>query len=114
MIMKKDNMVQELFKIIKNDYKAKEISLSKVSKYFLEYGDKPTISEISEGYISANEDFKIFIKDANTENSFLPDELRKYDMYIISYKNGKLLSVFYREEFGENKELVNLIESFKR
>lgn len=113
MIINKNYDVQKLFEILEKNYKLKEVALQELYKYFSEYSKDSSLKEITEGYIQNDEDSKIYIKDASSENGFLPDEQKKYDLYILSYKNKKLISSFYREEFGGNIELIRLIESFK-
>lgn len=105
--------VENLFKVIEEKYKLKQVSLHELYKYFSEYKKDSSLSEITEGYLHPGEHVKIYVRDASTENAFLPDDLRKYDLYVLCYAGKNLISTFYREEFGENEEIINLIETYK-
>lgn len=114
MTINKDFDVNNLFEVIEKKYKLKQVPLQELYKYFSEYKKDSSLSEITEGYLQLGERVRVYIRDASTENAFLPDELKKYDLYILCYADKKLISTFYREEFREDEELINLIESFKR
>ena len=114
MTINKDFDVNNLFEVIEKRYKLKQVSLQDLYKYFSEYKKDSSLSEITEGYLQSGEHVKIYVRDASTENAFLPDELRKYDLYILCYTGKNLISTFYREEFGVNEEIINLIETYKR
>lgn len=114
MISTKDFDVSNLFEILGKKYKLKEIVLEELYNYYpSEYSEGESLLDISEGFFQNHDMVKIFIGDASGENGFLPTELRKYNLYILHYDKDKLIGSFYRSQFGEDKEIINLIESFK-
>ncbi|MCM1368051.1 MAG: hypothetical protein NC184_04495 [Roseburia sp.] len=114
MISNKNINVSNLYKILEKKYKLKEIVLEKLYEYYPEeYNEGASLLDVSEGYFQNCDTVKIYIGDATSENGFLPKTLRKYNLYILHYDKDKLTGSFYRSEFGEDKEIIDLIESFK-
>ena len=106
--------MNHFFQILEERFYLKEVELQDLCNYFQEYSPKVTLAEVTEGYIQDAETIKMYIRNANSENNWLPDELKRYDLYILGFKDEKLVATFYREEFEGNSQLVDFIESFKK
>lgn len=87
--------------------------MHQIHEYFREYNESSTIFEITEGYINDNENIHVYIRDALTYNAFLDDDEKKYDLYILQVKNNQLISTFYREEFGDEIDVIRAFNAIK-
>lgn len=106
--------LENMLLILTGFYKAKPINIEQLKDYSLGYPDSfSTIEEYSEGLITSKDDYMIVLIDASTENQFLDDRYRKYDLIIISSTNNKIIKIFRRIE-SEDRSLEYVIDQFDK
>lgn len=70
-----------------------------------------SIEEYSEDFIHSQDNYLIFIMNASSENAFLADEDKKYNLLIISVSNNKIKKC-YKMFYENDKILQYVIEQF--
>ena len=101
---------------IKKKYKAKEVSLAELHKYFPEiYSPNVSLFEVGEGYIDENDydDIKMLLTDAIYANALLDEEDRRYNLFILCFANGKLAYTFSIGFTDEYPQLMFYLESLE-
>lgn len=105
-------MLENFLLIITKYFKAKQISLEQLKEIPLGYPDSfSIIEEYSENFIHAQDNYRIFIMDASSENAYLEDEEKKYNLLIISVNDNKIKK-YYQMFYGNDKILQYVIEQF--
>lgn len=106
-------VLENFLLIITKYFKAKQISLDQLKEIHLGYPDSfSSIEEYSENFIHAQDNYRILIMDASSENAFLKDEEKKYNLLIISVNDNKIKK-HYQIFYENDKILQYVIEQFK-
>lgn len=106
-------VLENFLLIITKYFKAKQISLDQLKEIPLGYPDSfSSIEEYSEYFIHAQDNYRILIMDASSENAFLKDEEKKYNLLIINVNDNKIKK-HYQIFYENDKILQYVIEQFK-
>lgn len=106
-------VLENFLLIITKYFKAKQIILDQLKEIPLGYPDSfSSIEEYSENFIHAQDNYRILIMDASSENAFLKDEEKKYNLLIISVNDNKIKK-HYQIFYENDKILQYVLEQFK-
>lgn len=99
--------------ILTTYYKAELINIEQLKEYSLGYPDSfSSVEEYSEDFIHSQDNYLVFIMNASSENAFLADEDKIYNLLIISVSNNKIKK-YYQMFYENDKILQYVIERFK-
>lgn len=106
-------VIENFLLILTTYYKAKLINIEQLKEYSLGYPESfSSIEEYSEGVIHSQDNYLVFIMNASSENAFLEDKDRIYNLLIISVSDNKIKKCY--QMFYENDKILQyVIEQFK-
>lgn len=106
-------VIENFLLILTTYYKTKLINIEQLKEYSLGYPESfSSIEEYSEGVIHSQDDYLVFIMNASSENAFLEDKDRIYNLLIISVSDNKIKKC-YQMLYENDKILQYVIEQFK-
>lgn len=105
-------VIENFLLILTTYYKAKLINIEQLEEYSLGYPESfSSIEEYSEGVIHSQDNYLVFIMNASSENAFLEDKDRIYNLLIISVSDNKFKKCY--QMFYENDKILQyVIEQF--
>lgn len=106
-------VIENFILILTTYYKAELINIEQLKEYSLGYPDSfSSVEEYSEDFIHSQDNYFVFIMNASSENAFLEDEDKKYNLLIISVSDNKIKKCY--QMFYENDKILQyVIEQFK-
>lgn len=106
-------VIENFLLILTTYYKAKLINIEQLKEFSLGYPDTfSSIEEYSEGVIHSQDDYLVIIMNASSENAFLEDKDKIYNLLIISVSDNKIKKCY--QMFYENDKILQyVIEQFK-
>ena len=93
-------------------FKAKIITVNELKNLPLDYPESfSSIEEFSENFITSSDEYLIFLTDMRSDNDFLEENERRYNLLIIKSTNNKIKN--YYCNYHEGRETVQyIIEKF--